>query len=186
MPGGGQQPGVRLPGLHPRPHRRDRVAGGGGAAEQVDAGFLAAERLGGRPVASSRATGGPAQGEGVRRQPAGLAVQAVLQGGQVHLLQLLLPASAGTLHSSCTTAPPSAYCSKQLTKLQVSEKRTTCGDAFPAVALTPCSAAPADRERCTGAAAGGGAGDGLLGGEPGLGGGEGDHHGARRAQPLAH
>ena len=35
-------------------------------------------------------------------------------------------------------------------------------------------------------AAGGGAGDGLLGGEPGLGGGEGDHHGARHAQPLAH
>ena len=71
------------------------------------------------------------------------------------------PASAGTLHSSCTTARPSAYCSKQLTKLQVSEKHTTGGDAFPAVALTPCSAAPADRERCTGAAAGGGADDGL-------------------------
>ena len=83
MPGGGQQPGVRLLGLHPRPHRRDRVAGGGGAAEQVDAG----RRLGGRPVASSRATSGPAQGEGVRRQPAGLAVQEVLQGGQVHLLR---------------------------------------------------------------------------------------------------
>ena len=48
MPGGGQQPGVRLPDLHPRHRRRDRVAGGGGAAEQVDAGLLAAEGLGGR------------------------------------------------------------------------------------------------------------------------------------------
>ena len=140
MPGGGQQPGVRLLGLHPRPHRRDRVAGGGGAAEQVDAGFLAAERLGGRPVASSRATGGPAPG---RRCPA-------------------------AARRSCCAGSPAGR------------------PGTPAPALTPCSAAPADRERCTGAAASGGAGDGLLGGEPGLGGGEGDHHGARRAQPLAH
>ena len=48
MPGGGQQPGVRLPGLHPRHHRRDRMAGAGGTAEQADAGFLADERLGGQ------------------------------------------------------------------------------------------------------------------------------------------
>ena len=95
-------------------------------------------------------------------------------------------ASVSLTHVSLTHAPPSAYCSTQLTKLQVSEKHTTGGDAFPAMALTPKGAAPADRERCTGAAAGGGAGAGLLGGEPGLGGGEGGHYGARRAQPLAH
>ena len=39
---------------------------------------------------------GQRQGEGVQRQHACLAVQEVLQGGKVLLLQLLLPASAAS------------------------------------------------------------------------------------------